>query len=75
MYITYDIYITQIYHCSESLGLDFGWSCVETGVGLDPCGSLPTWSYSLYKYKDVNMSLVHSSMSATSLFLLADALS
>lgn len=63
-----------IYNCSQSLGLDFVWSCVEPGVRLDPCGSIPTQWYSLYKYKDVNMSLIHSSTSATSLFLLAAAL-
>lgn len=28
---------------SQTQGLDFGWCCVEPGVGLDgPCGSLPT---------------------------------
>jgi len=28
---------------SQTLGLNFVWSCVEPGVGLgDPCGSLPT---------------------------------
>mgnify|MGYP001859384664 FL=1 len=32
--------------CSQTQGLNFGWSCVEPGVGLDdPCGSIPTWFY------------------------------
>lgn len=31
-------------------GLNFGWFCVDAGVGLvDPCGYLPTWDI-LYFY-------------------------
>ena len=30
---------------AQALGLIFGWSYVEPGVGCDdPCGSLPTWN-------------------------------
>ena len=29
---------------SQTLGLNFGWSCVRPGVGRDdPCRSLSTW--------------------------------
>ena len=27
---------------AQTLGLNLGWCCVEPGVGLCPCGSLPT---------------------------------
>ena len=40
-----NIYFTrESGQCSQTQGLDFGYSYVEPGVGLsDPYGSLPTW--------------------------------
>jgi len=45
-----------------SEGLDFGWCCVESGIGLsDPCGSIPSWdSLCFYDSLNVENYLLHS---------------
>ena len=45
--------------CSQTQDWDFGWCCVEPGVGLsDPCGSLPTQRY--YTNSIISLPVLHA---------------